>query len=105
MAGNRLTAEERWFAEHSAGAPAPLQQRAARYLTQQGDSELSTRLGGAAGDALASVLAHRGDRSVALDLLAADALLTLALKARALEDPAGLARFAAELRRRHETAE
>ncbi|HEV8613129.1 MAG TPA: hypothetical protein VGQ73_06440 [Gemmatimonadales bacterium] len=105
MAGVRLTAEDRWFIEHSTGAPAPLQQRAAHYLERHRKSGLSSRLADAAGAALHTVLAHRGDRSVALDLLAADALVTLALKARALEDPAGLARFAAELRGRHETAE
>jgi hypothetical protein len=104
MAGGGLMAEERWFAEHSAGAPAPLRQRAADYLERQSDAGLSKRLAKAATDALTAVLAHRGDRSVALDLLAADALVTLALKASALEDPAGLGRFAAGLRGRHETA-
>jgi len=43
------------------------------------------------------VLVRPGDRSVALDLLAADALVTLALKAQAAHDPASLDRFAGEL--------
>jgi hypothetical protein len=105
MAGGGLKPEDRWFREHSAGAPTPLRQRAEHYLERRTESDLSRRLAGAAQAALGAVLAHRGDRSVALDLLAADALVTLALKASALEDPAGLARFAAELRSRHETAE
>lgn len=55
------------------------------------------RLGAAARAALEAVLAHPGDRSVALDLLAADALVTLALKAQAASDPRHLAQFAGEL--------
>ena len=47
--------------------------------------------------ALDQVLVHAGDRSVALDLLAADALVTLALLAQAERNPAGLASFAAEV--------
>lgn len=99
MVGGELTAAQRWFEEHSAGAPAPLRERAARYLAERrAPAALAERLAGAATDALEAVLAHPGDRSVALDLLAADALVTLALKARAVQDPAGLACFAAQLR-------
>ena len=43
------------------------------------------------------VLAHPGDRSVALDLLAADALITLALLAQADRPPGELAAFATSL--------
>ena len=46
---------------------------------------------------LREVAGSRGDRSVALDLLAADALITLALVAQAESDPATLAGFAREL--------
>ncbi len=49
--------------------------------------------------ALEEVLGHPGDRTIALDLLAADALVTLALLAQAQRNPAGLARFAAEMLR------
>ncbi len=45
--------------------------------------------------ALERVLAHAGDRSVALDLLAADALVTLALLAQAQAAPERLGEFAA----------
>lgn len=47
--------------------------------------------------ALDRVLARAGDRSVALDLLAADALVTLALLAQAQQAPERLGAFAAAL--------
>lgn len=49
--------------------------------------------------ALEQVLVHPGDRTVALDLLAADALVTLALLAQAQRDPGRLAGFAADVLR------
>jgi hypothetical protein len=49
--------------------------------------------------ALERVLAREGDRSVALDLLAADALVTLALLAQAQQAPERLGAFAAGLLR------
>lgn len=45
------------------------------------------------------MLARAGDRSVALDLLAADALVTLALLAQAQQAPERLGTFAAALLR------
>src|SRR5262245_23276355 len=97
MAGHGVTAATAWFEEHSRGAPAPLCERAVHYLAMRNESGLAERLAGAAGAALDQVLGQRGDRPAALDLLAADALVTLALKARALEQPAALAAFAAEI--------
>jgi hypothetical protein len=44
--------------------------------------------------ALSQVLSHPGDRSIALDLLAADALITLALLAQAQSAPEQLEEFA-----------
>ncbi len=49
--------------------------------------------------ALDRVLARGGDRSVALDLLAADALVTLALLAQAQTSPERLGDFAAAVLR------
>jgi hypothetical protein len=49
--------------------------------------------------ALDRVLAGTGDRSVALDLLAADALVTLALLAQAQSSPERLGDFAAAVLR------
>jgi hypothetical protein len=54
-------------------------------------------LAAAASRALDSVVTHPGDRSIALDLLAADALITLALLAQAEDGPAELDEFATSL--------
>ena len=53
----------------------------------------------AGGRALERVLAQAGDRSVALDLLAADALVTLALLAQSETSPERLGDFAATVLR------
>jgi hypothetical protein len=64
-------------------------------------TDVPAALAAAADAALTSVLAHPGDRSVALDLLAADALVTLALLAQAEEEPQRLDAFADGLLRMH----
>ena len=56
-------------------------------------------LAGAGGKALQRVLTRAGDHSVALDLLAADALVTLALLAQAQASPDRLGAFAAAVLR------
>lgn len=56
-------------------------------------------LAGSGRRALDRVLARAGDRSVALDLLAADALVTLALLAQAQTSPERLGDFAAAVLR------
>jgi hypothetical protein len=60
-------------------------------------AQLPERLAEAARRALAGVLDHSGDREAALDLLAADALITLALLACAEVAPETLGDFAAAL--------
>lgn len=55
------------------------------------------RLAHAARLALGSVEEHPGDRSAALDLLAADALITLALLRQSQDDAGGLHAFATRL--------
>ena len=98
MAGERVNPLQAWFHEESAGAPSALRTRAASYLERGGVSENpAADLAAAAAAALSATLAHPGGRDVALDLLAADALVTLALKAQAERDPAGLGRFASGL--------
>jgi len=88
-----------WLRAESAEAPERLLARAESYLGQAppglGRAE---SMAAAAGIALRNTLAHEGDRSTALDLLAADALVTLALLAKAQDAPAELAAFAARLR-------
>lgn len=88
-----------WFLAESTGAPEALRGRAAGYLERvvpQGG--VAEALAEAAALALRETLAHDGGRSIALDLLAADALVTLALLAKAQGDPGSLAEFAAGLR-------
>ncbi len=88
-----------WFHQESAGAPPALRARAAHYLeTTAVTDDMANDLAAAAMGALRATLEHGGGRDVALDLLAADALVTLALKARATADPAGLGVFAARVR-------
>jgi hypothetical protein len=96
MAGNRVSEDAAWLEAQLGAAPPALRDRARAYAGET-SGPLPERLARAARQALAAVLARPGDRSVALDLLAADALVTLALKAQASRDPAGLARFAGAL--------
>ena len=81
----------------TAGAPAALRERA---LSCAGADDPSPEALAASGRrALDRVLARAGDRSVALDLLAADALVTLALLAQAQQAPERLDAFAAAVLR------
>jgi len=101
MAGERVTPVLDWFHRESAGAPSALRVRAAHYLETTagaGAGDMAEDLAAAARAALAATLGHSGGRDGALDLLAADALVTLALKARATADPLNLRGFAARLR-------
>ncbi|HEX5386120.1 MAG TPA: hypothetical protein VFW66_05420 [Gemmatimonadales bacterium] len=101
------TALGAWLDRHSARAPAPLGARIRVFAGAASENAAGGKPGGtaepralpallahAASEALARVLAHPGDRSAALDLLAADALVTLALLAQAQQAPAELAQFA-----------
>jgi hypothetical protein len=69
------------------------------YALPAGGEDIPAGLAAAGRRALERVAAHSGDRSVALDLLAADALITLALLAEAQHRPERLGRFAAGLLR------
>ncbi|MDX2194698.1 MAG: hypothetical protein NW201_15250 [Gemmatimonadales bacterium] len=88
-----------WLASRTAAAPARLVARVEELVAAAppGPDEPAERIGAAAHAVMRTVLAHPGDRSIALDLLAADALITLALLARAERDPATLDAFAAGL--------
>jgi hypothetical protein len=92
-----------WLDGRSNRAPDALRRRVHRHLAEVGacaaDDPTPEALAQAGRRALDEVLAHAGDRSVALDLLAADALVTLALLAQAQRNPARLAGFAAEVLR------
>ena len=69
----------------------------AEYVASADPDPLPESLADAGRRALERVAAHPGDRSVALDLLAADALITLALLAEAERRPERLGQFAAGL--------
>jgi hypothetical protein len=87
-----------WLERHTAAAPAALRGRVWDYaLAGPADAPVAELLAHAGSRALDQVVAHPGDRSVALDLLAADALITLALLAQAETRPAELDAFAASL--------
>ena len=87
-----------WFDERTLGAPAALRDRAATFFAQSGGRDLPERLAQAGDYALCEATRSGATRPAALDLLAADALITLALLAHAERDPAALGAAAAMLR-------
>lgn len=83
-----------WLDRHTGEAPAALRARVREHALAAAAGPLPTALAEAGGAALDRVVDHPGDRSVALDLLAADALITLALLAQAQAAPERLGEFA-----------
>jgi hypothetical protein len=83
-----------WLDQHTSQAPAALATRVREYATQSPGTSLPHVLASAGQAALRQALSHPGDRSTALDLLAADALITLALLAQAEAGPDHLEEFA-----------
>jgi hypothetical protein len=88
---------EAWLGQRTANAPPALRARVWQHAGATAEGSLPVRLVAAGRAALDQVVAHAGDRSVALDLLAADALITLALLAQAEGAPEQLGAFAATL--------
>jgi len=89
------TTARQWLLERTAQGPTALRERVLEHaaaVTEGGS--LAEHLALAAERVLAIVEEHPGDRSIALDLLAADALITLALLAQAETAPAQLGAFA-----------
>ncbi len=93
-----MTAEG-WLERRTAQAPPALRARVFEYAASAPTGPVPEALAAAGRAALARVLDHPGDRSVALDLLAADALVTLALLAQAEQAPEQLGAFASTLLR------
>jgi hypothetical protein len=91
-------AADAWFATRTTGAPDALRQRAEYFYAQAGAGDLGRRLAAAGGAALAEATRDDAGRAAALDLLAADALITLALLLAAEREPAALGAVAAHLR-------
>ncbi|HWA58884.1 MAG TPA: hypothetical protein VG692_16620 [Gemmatimonadales bacterium] len=89
---------ERWLADHTAHGPPALRTRVLEHAAAVGEAaSMAERIALAAERVLAIVEEHPGDRTVALDLLAADALITLALLAQAERSPGELGAFAESL--------
>jgi hypothetical protein len=87
-----------WVERHTSQAPTALRARVQQHVAAvDGEPAVPVGLARAARQALDQVLIHPGDRSVALDLLAADALVTLALLAQAQRAPEGLSDFAGSI--------
>jgi cytosine/adenosine deaminase-related metal-dependent hydrolase len=94
-----MNAALEWLEQRSHDAPAPLRERALWYLREATAGSTPDALAAASLRALETTLRSGTDRGVALDLLAADALVTLALQAKAEADPSALAGFARRLRK------
>lgn len=87
-----------WLEERTAGAPERLRSRVGEHLAATGAADDPADLAAAGEAALAAAIAAGASRAGALDLLAADALITLALLAAAERDPARLGATARALR-------
>lgn len=95
--GNSETLD-RWLAGKTASGPPALRERVLEHASAVGDAASPPeRIALAAERVLAIVEEHPGDRSIALDLLSADALITLALLAQAEIAPERLGDFAESL--------
>lgn len=88
-----------WLAARVAAAPEALRVRIGYWTPPAGtETSLASDLVAAGRRALAAAVARGRDRAAALDLLAADALVTLALLRQAESDPGGLEAFAHQVR-------
>ncbi len=90
-----------WAEAHTTTAPQFLRARVVALASMRTlpPGTIPERLAYAGRRALENVCKHPGDRTVALDLLAADALITMALLAQAELDPTKLGEFAERLRK------
>lgn len=90
-----------WAERHTTGAPQFLRARVVALVSMATlpPGNVPERLAFAGRRALENVCKHPGDRTVALDLLAADALITMSLLAQADLDPTTLGDFAERLQR------
>ena len=97
-----MTELDHWLAQHTAAAPAALRACVQQHMHDTLPAgTLPHSLAAAAERALERVLARQGGREVALDLLAADGLITLALLHQAQHAPAELAALARRLSTQH----
>jgi hypothetical protein len=93
-----MTESQRWLAERLEGAPADLAARMTRAVADSERPTIADTLAAAAWQCLQLSLRDPAQRASALDLLAADALLTHACEAAAAEGPETLAAFTEQWR-------
>lgn len=89
---------EAWLDTRTTGAPRALLARVREWLQQSPSLPLADQLAHGGGSALRAAVRRGAAREAALDLLAADALITLALLESAERDPAQLAGAARAMR-------
>lgn len=89
---------EAWFTARSEGAPPRLRAASATWWRAASGDTAAARLADAGRLALDAAIAAGASRDAALDLLAADALITLALLAEAEADPLALGARAVAIR-------
>lgn len=86
-----MTSLDSWLEAHTEGAPVALRERVKSYLSATTGSGVADHLMAASRLALEAASGPQAGRAVAVDLLTADALVTLSLLYRAESDPATLA--------------
>jgi hypothetical protein len=92
-----MTGLAAWLGTRTADAPPPLRECVREYAGRAHGTDPAQALASAGRQALARATESPGDRSSALDLLAADGLITLALLWTAEHEPARLASVALDL--------
>ncbi|HRP08295.1 MAG TPA: hypothetical protein PLL69_07395 [Gemmatimonadales bacterium] len=92
-----MTTHDEWLERRTAGSPPVLLARVRQALDAAPEGTLGERLALAGESALRAAEEKGSSREAALDLLAADALVTLTLLEAAERDPAGLATAADRL--------
>ena len=86
-----------WLRHRTGAAPAALRERIMLHVARAGTHDMPGTLARAGAGALRDVTDTPGERSVALDLLVADGLITLAMLWCAEHEPAALGRVARAL--------
>ncbi|MEO8030994.1 MAG: hypothetical protein ABI765_09100 [Gemmatimonadota bacterium] len=87
-----------WLEGHIRAAPEALRDRILALATpEKSGTDTAQALARIANQTLSAVIRGAGDRGAALDLLAADALITLALLAQAESEPAELGQLSVQL--------
>ena len=100
MAGRVSEPLGAWIDRRTAAAPPVLRERVAALTAALRErTDLASALAQAGRATVEQVIVSAGDRREALNLLAADGLVTLSLLAQAETEPSGLARWSATLLR------